>query len=144
MLGWAVGFFLAALVAALFGFGGIATAFAGIAQVLFWLFVGLFVLSLLFGSFSARHGGSLASGGRSVAFFAMAAVIGALAYAWIDNDWSAEQAGREIDRGAAQLAQNVDEAGDRAGAFVSETADAVREDAANALDDAGEQVEPEE
>ncbi len=35
MLGWAIGFFVAALVAAVFGFGGIASAFTGIAIILF-------------------------------------------------------------------------------------------------------------
>ncbi len=53
MLGWAIGFFLAALVAAVFGFGGIASAFTGIAIILFWVFVALFVLSLVFDAFGA-------------------------------------------------------------------------------------------
>ena len=47
MLGWSATFFVIALVAALFGFGGIATASAGIAQVLFFAFAVLFVLALL-------------------------------------------------------------------------------------------------
>ena len=38
-----------ALVAALFGFGGIASASAGIAQILFFLFLVLFVVSLIAG-----------------------------------------------------------------------------------------------
>jgi uncharacterized membrane protein YtjA (UPF0391 family) len=37
MLAWIVAFLLLALLAALFGFGGIATAFAGIAKILFVL-----------------------------------------------------------------------------------------------------------
>ncbi|MET0183101.1 MAG: DUF1328 domain-containing protein, partial [Caulobacterales bacterium] len=49
MLGWAIGFFVAAIVAAVFGFGGIATAFAGIAEILFFVFLGLFVLSIIIG-----------------------------------------------------------------------------------------------
>ena len=49
MLGWAIGFFIVAIVAALFGFGGISEAAAGIAQILFWIFVVLFVVSLVFG-----------------------------------------------------------------------------------------------
>lgn len=49
MLGWALVFFIVALVAALFGFGGIATAAAGIAEVLFWVFVILFVITLIAG-----------------------------------------------------------------------------------------------
>ena len=57
MLGWAIGFFIAALVAAVFGFGGIASAFTGIAIILFWVFLALFVLSLLFGAFGGAHAG---------------------------------------------------------------------------------------
>jgi uncharacterized membrane protein YtjA (UPF0391 family) len=45
MLRWAVAFFLIAIVAAIFGFGGIAIAAAGIAKILFFLFVVLFLLA---------------------------------------------------------------------------------------------------
>ena len=48
MLYWAVVFFVVALVAGVFGFGGISAASAGIAQVLFFIFVVGFVLSLIF------------------------------------------------------------------------------------------------
>lgn len=47
MLGWALTFLIVALVAALFGFGGIASASAGIAQVLFFVFLVLFVGALV-------------------------------------------------------------------------------------------------
>ena len=47
MLSWAIGFFLLALIAAFFGFGGIASGAAGIAKVLLVLFVIGFVVSLL-------------------------------------------------------------------------------------------------
>jgi uncharacterized membrane protein YtjA (UPF0391 family) len=47
MLRLALGFFLIAIVAAFFGFGGIATAAAEIAKILFFVFVVLFVLSLI-------------------------------------------------------------------------------------------------
>ena len=49
MLNWAVTFFIIAIIAAVFGFGGIAASAAGIAQMLFWVFVALFVVSLLVG-----------------------------------------------------------------------------------------------
>jgi uncharacterized membrane protein YtjA (UPF0391 family) len=49
MLYWALMFFVFALVAALFGFGGIAVAAAGIAKILFFIFVVLFLASLLAG-----------------------------------------------------------------------------------------------
>ncbi|MDG4647797.1 DUF1328 domain-containing protein [Roseibacterium sp. SDUM158017] len=47
MLGWAIAFLIIALIAALFGFGGIATASAGIAQILFFIFIALFVIALV-------------------------------------------------------------------------------------------------
>jgi uncharacterized membrane protein YtjA (UPF0391 family) len=47
MLYWALIFFLVAIVAALFGFGGIAIASAGIAKLLFFVFLVLFVISLV-------------------------------------------------------------------------------------------------
>jgi len=49
MLGWALTFFIVALIAAVFGFGGIASASAGIAQILFFVFIVLFVISLVAG-----------------------------------------------------------------------------------------------
>lgn len=47
MLYWIIGFFALALVAALLGFGGIAGAAAGIAKILFGVFLVLFVVSLI-------------------------------------------------------------------------------------------------
>jgi uncharacterized membrane protein YtjA (UPF0391 family) len=47
MLRWSLGFLIVALVAAIFGFAGIAIAAAGIAKILFYLFVILFLASLL-------------------------------------------------------------------------------------------------
>jgi len=44
MLGWAVTFLIIALVTAVFGFGGIAAASAGIAKVLFFLFLVMCVI----------------------------------------------------------------------------------------------------
>jgi uncharacterized membrane protein YtjA (UPF0391 family) len=49
MLHYAVVFFVIALVAALFGFGGIAASAVGIAKILFVVFAVLTVASLLFG-----------------------------------------------------------------------------------------------
>ena len=49
MLSWAIGFFILALVAAFFGFGGIASSAAGIAKVLLVLFVIGFIISLFVG-----------------------------------------------------------------------------------------------
>jgi len=47
MLYWAVMFFVIAVFAALFGFFGIAVAAEGIAKVLFFIFLVLFVVSLI-------------------------------------------------------------------------------------------------
>jgi uncharacterized membrane protein YtjA (UPF0391 family) len=49
MLYWAAVFFVIALIAAVFGFSGIAVEAAGIARILFVVFLVLFVLSLLLG-----------------------------------------------------------------------------------------------
>lgn len=51
MLHYAAVFFVIALVAALFGFGGIAAGAAEIAKVLFFIFLVLFVVSLIVGLF---------------------------------------------------------------------------------------------
>jgi uncharacterized membrane protein YtjA (UPF0391 family) len=51
MLHYAVVFFVIALIAALFGFGGIAAGAAEIAKVLFFIFLVLFIVSLVVGLF---------------------------------------------------------------------------------------------
>jgi len=47
MLNWAMAFLLLALFAGIFGFGGIASSAVGIAQVLFTIFLILFVFSCI-------------------------------------------------------------------------------------------------
>ena len=47
MLGWAITFLVIALIAAALGFGGIAGASAGIAQILFFVFIALFVVAMI-------------------------------------------------------------------------------------------------
>ncbi|GIK63513.1 MAG: UPF0391 membrane protein [Chloroflexota bacterium] len=49
MLSWALIFLVIALIAGLMGFGVIAGTAAGIAKILFFVFLVLFVLSLLMG-----------------------------------------------------------------------------------------------
>jgi uncharacterized membrane protein YtjA (UPF0391 family) len=49
MLRWAVAFFVIALIAAVFGFGGIAGEAAWIGKILLFVFLVLFVLSFIFG-----------------------------------------------------------------------------------------------
>jgi uncharacterized membrane protein YtjA (UPF0391 family) len=55
MLHWALVFLVVALVAAVFGFGGIASTAAGMAQILFVVALVLFVVSLLFGFARGRN-----------------------------------------------------------------------------------------
>jgi uncharacterized membrane protein YtjA (UPF0391 family) len=47
MLYWAFTFFVVALLAAILGFGGVAVAAAGIAKILFFIFLVLFLVSLV-------------------------------------------------------------------------------------------------
>lgn len=47
MLRWTAGFFVLAIVAAAFGFGGIASGAAGIAKILFFVFLVVAALSLI-------------------------------------------------------------------------------------------------
>jgi uncharacterized membrane protein YtjA (UPF0391 family) len=47
MLYYALVFLLIAILAGVFGFGGIAVASAGIAKILFFVFIVLFVVSLI-------------------------------------------------------------------------------------------------
>ncbi len=105
MLGWAIIFFVAAIAAAVFGFGGIATTFTGIAVVLFWVFVALFVVSVLFG-LGGGHGG-VGAGNNAFTVVALIAVIAIFTYAWIKNDWSAQQVGASIDHAATQVADRT-------------------------------------
>jgi uncharacterized membrane protein YtjA (UPF0391 family) len=146
MLGWAVGFFIAALVAAVFGFGGIATAFTGIAIIMFWIFLALFVLSLVFGTFGGAHAAGHGGSGRTAATIALIAGVALLVYAWVDNDMSAERVGREIDETAVQLAEGtsdaIGDAGNRAEDLVEETSDELREDTSQGLDEASDNVDP--
>ncbi|MDX2082066.1 MAG: DUF1328 domain-containing protein [Terrimicrobiaceae bacterium] len=54
MLSWTITFLIIALIAAALGFGGIAGSAAWIAQVLFGLFLILFIISMIFGRRSPR------------------------------------------------------------------------------------------
>ena len=49
MLRWSLIFFIVAIAAAVFGFGGIAAGAASIAKILFFIFVILFFVSLVMG-----------------------------------------------------------------------------------------------
>lgn len=49
MLSWALTFLVIALIAGVFGFGGIMSGAVGIAKILFFVFLVLFVISLIAG-----------------------------------------------------------------------------------------------
>ena len=55
MLRWALAFLVLALIAAFFGFGGVAVASAGIAKILFYLFLIIFAITLISGLVTARR-----------------------------------------------------------------------------------------
>ncbi|MCH8685844.1 DUF1328 domain-containing protein [Pedomonas mirosovicensis] len=54
MLYWAAAFFIIALIAALFGFSGIAVASVGIAKIIFFVFLILFLISLVLALFNRK------------------------------------------------------------------------------------------
>ncbi|MDI3463764.1 MAG: protein of unknown function DUF1328 [Nitrospira sp.] len=55
LLKWAFIFFVVALVAAAFGFTGIAAGAASIAKILFYLFLGIFIVLLIAGIIVGRN-----------------------------------------------------------------------------------------
>lgn len=54
MIRWALGFLVLALIAAFFGFGGIAAASAGIAKTLFFVFLVIFLVTFVMGLIGGR------------------------------------------------------------------------------------------
>mgnify|MGYP002787867451 CR=1 FL=1 len=55
MLQWVITFFILAVIAAIFGFGGLAGTFSSIAKFLAILFVALLIISLLYNLVSGRR-----------------------------------------------------------------------------------------
>jgi uncharacterized membrane protein YtjA (UPF0391 family) len=55
MLGWALTFLFIALIAALLGFGGIAGTAVGIAKIVFFVAVALFLVSTIVGALRGRR-----------------------------------------------------------------------------------------
>lgn len=56
MLRWSIIFIVIAIVAAIFGFGGVAETATDIAKILFFVFIALFILSFIFGLIGSRKG----------------------------------------------------------------------------------------
>jgi len=59
MLKWALIFLVAGLVLGALGFGGIGGAFVGIAKILFFIAIALFVLFIVLGVMAGRKAGSM-------------------------------------------------------------------------------------
>jgi uncharacterized membrane protein YtjA (UPF0391 family) len=55
MLYWALVFLAIAIIDAFFGFGGVASTAAGVAQILFFLFLVIFAISLVIGLANRRR-----------------------------------------------------------------------------------------
>jgi uncharacterized membrane protein YtjA (UPF0391 family) len=54
MLGWSLIFLVVAIIAALFGFTDIASASAGIAKIIFFIFLALWIISLIANAIRGR------------------------------------------------------------------------------------------
>jgi uncharacterized membrane protein YtjA (UPF0391 family) len=54
MIGWAITFLIIALIAAVLGFGGIAGTAVGIAKIIFFVAIVLFLISAIFGMLRGR------------------------------------------------------------------------------------------
>jgi len=55
MLRWSLGFFIVAIIAGIFGFGGIATGAADIARICFFFFLVIFAVSLVWALVTGRR-----------------------------------------------------------------------------------------
>ncbi len=106
MLHWAISFGVIALIAAAFALSGAPLVVLYVAQLLFWLNTVLFVLALLTGLFGRGRDG-LYSAERACALAGGAAALVALGIVWIKNDWSAEDAGRALGGGVAELTRGI-------------------------------------
>lgn len=127
--------FLAAVVAAILGFSGVAEGAADISIILFLVFGVLFILSLVFGRAGKTMGGFAGALGGVTAL----ATVAFLAV-WLSDRYSLETAGAEADQQLASARETLDEVVDDLPGAAREA----REDIADALDDAGEAVEPED
>jgi uncharacterized membrane protein YtjA (UPF0391 family) len=59
MLGWALTFLIIALIAGALGFGGVAVISASFAKILFFVFIVLFLISLIAGGVSRASRGRM-------------------------------------------------------------------------------------
>jgi uncharacterized membrane protein YtjA (UPF0391 family) len=133
MVKWPLIFLLGAVIAAILGFSGVAAAATNVAIILFFLFVALFLFSLLAGR-ANRTGGNF-FGVLGGVMLLSAVALGAV---WFSGQYSLETAGAGMDVTLADAREDLAEVvEDLPGA----TRDA-RENLSEALDDAGEAVKP--
>lgn len=107
MHGWSGALFVATGLSALFAFGVIQSTFALQAQALFFVFSVVLVLVTVGNWVSHEHGHAAMSIGKKIGVVAIAGGLIAVIYAWVDNGWTAEKAGREIDRAVAGLGRQA-------------------------------------
>jgi len=55
MLNWAIAFLVIALIAAVLGFGGIAGTAVELAKIVFFVFIALFLISVVYGMVTGRR-----------------------------------------------------------------------------------------
>jgi hypothetical protein len=103
MHGWSGALFVATGLSALFAFGLVQTTFAPQAQALFFVFSVVLVLVTVGNWVGHEHGHAAASIGKKIGLVAILGGLIAVIYAWVDNDWTAEKAGREVDRATVGL-----------------------------------------
>lgn len=103
MLRISLGFFVAAIIAGVLGFGGWAGTFTGVAVLAFYLFIALTILSLLAGALS----GVGHTPGGAMSMLVVAALFGAGVYWWLDSDMNAQKLGRSIDRTAYEFKEGA-------------------------------------
>ncbi|MDZ4775734.1 MAG: hypothetical protein SGJ23_03000 [Alphaproteobacteria bacterium] len=131
MINWVIGLFVAALAAAFLGFSGTAAAFAEVARVVFCILLVSFVVSGTVALAGSRALGMPAFA-RTMSLVAAVSALSIGAYAWVDNDMSAERVGA-IDRHTVAIADTagaaVSDAGKRTGTLMERTVTDLRTDA---------------
>lgn len=104
MLGWAIGFFIAAGIAAALSFDVVATPYADVSRDVFWALLALFGLSLLLAVVAGKHTSPFKTSGRAFARIAFVAAVALSIYVWIDRNWSTQVASNETGHVAAPVA----------------------------------------
>ena len=102
MLHWAKSFGAIALIAGAFALAGLPDAFAMLAGAMLWLFAALAGLALFTGAFGRGRDG-LYSFERALTLVGAAAGVVVVSAVWLGSGWTAEDAGRALDGGVAEL-----------------------------------------